>query len=357
MALHASVHAGFRPSVSGTTPSAEADPLLSAIIVNWNTQDLLRESLSSLRTCLARVALETIVVDNGSIDGSPEMVAAEFPEVRLICNSENLGFGRGNNIGMAAATGRYFLLLNSDACLQDDSILSLVGRVRDRPEVGVAGPRLRFPDGRLQASAFRFTTLARLAVEELGLYKVLPRTRRAELLLGGYWDHQGEREVDWLKGACLVVRREVFEATGGFDPSIFLYGEEEEWSRRIKAAGWSLLFTPSSEVIHLGHGSQAHLSESSRFRRCLHSADRLLSRRRGWAATATASLLRMAGALIKLMLFSLHRPLGRDRSYAREVRLRSLVVLGHYFRVPFTRKGGPARPEPRAALTATRARP
>jgi GT2 family glycosyltransferase len=316
----------------------ESRPFLSVIVVNWNTEDLLRDCLASLRPGL----------EGASVDGSIAMVRTEFPGAHLIANAENVGFGRGNNIGMAAARGRYFLLLNSDARLPDGALLSLLRRFEEQPRVGVIGPRLRYPDGRPQASAFRFTSVARLALEELGLYKVVPSSRRGEMLLGGYWDHSREREVDWLKGACLLVRREVFERTGGFDPTIFLYGEEEEWSRRIAAAGWSLLYTPVAEVVHVGHGSQRHLSESSRFRRCLSSADRLLARRGGRLAGALASLLRMAGAALKLVRFSLPAGDGRDHSYAREVRGRARVVLGHYLAGGWGRRASapPEAPSP-----------
>jgi len=180
------------------------------------------------------------------------------------------------------------------------------------------------------------------------------RARRAKALLGGYWQHDHEHEPDWLKGACLLVRREVFEATGGFDPAIFLYGEEEEWSRRIKAKGFTLLYTPEAEVVHLGHGSQRHLSESSRFRRCLRSADRLLAARGGRAAAWAGSVLRIAGAALKVTLFSLPRAWGRDSSYAREVRWRARVVFGHYFRARLRRAGETAPPAAPRALGPSR---
>lgn len=307
-------------------------PELSVVVVSWNTRDLLRACLGSVRTHLAGMAHETVVVDNASSDGSAEMVAAEFPEVRLLRNSENVGFGAACNAGMAAARGPCFLLLNSDARLVDASLGRLLGRLRECPGVGIIGPRLRFEDGRLQASARRFGTLGTLALEELGLYKALPRRRRAEVLLGGYWAHDREREADWLVGACLLVRREAYARTGGFDPAMFLYGEEVEWCRRVKEAGLAILFSPEAEVVHVGHAS-AHrlLGERGRIDRCLLAADRLSARWEGPLAGLLAPALRVAGAALKLLAFTARRLAGDD-DYGRDVRAYARTVLGHYFR-------------------------
>jgi hypothetical protein len=184
----------------------------------------------------------------------------------------------------------------------------------------------------LQASAHRFITLQRLILEELGLYKMLSRKRRAEVLLGGYWDHASEREVDWLIGACLLVRREVFEKTGGFDESIFLYGEDEEWCGRVREAGWRVVFSPVSEVLHAGHVSgHLRLGRSGRLESCLTAADRLVARRQGASAAALAGAVRVAGALLRLTVFSARRAV-RDDDYGRVVRWSARVVLRHYLR-------------------------
>jgi len=309
--------------------------VLSVIVVNWNTRDILRGCLQSVRDHLSEPASETIVIDNGSQDGSAEMVLADLPQVRLIRNAENLGFGPANNQGMAAASGEFFLLLNSDARLVDDTPARLVELMKRRPQVGVAGPRLVFEGGRLQASANRFPTLARLAFEELAFYRLLPRERSARLLLGGYWDHAEECEVDWLTGACLLVRKQVFEETGGFDASMFLYGEEVEWCHRIRERGWVVLFAPVGEVVHLGHATtQLFLGDAVRIDRCLLAADRLVARWEGPAAGVLAGCVRFVGALIKLLAFSLRRlrlGAGND-DHGSNVRRYARVVMAHYAR-------------------------
>jgi GT2 family glycosyltransferase len=305
-------------------------PAISVVVVNWNTKELLRTCLASVRDHLPEA--ETICVDNASADGSPEMVTAEFPSATLIRNERNLGFGAANNIGMAAARAPVFLLLNSDARLLDGTIAPLAARLEREPRLGVIGPRLRYEDGRLQASAHRFGSLRLLALEELGLYKLLSRSRAAEVLLGAYWDHAHERQVDWVVGACMLVRRDVFEKTGGFDPAIFLYGEEVEWCERIRATGWDILFSPEAEVAHVGHASAVGLvGETGRIDLCLIAADRLIARRHGGLAGMTASGLRIGGALLKTVAFSLRR-LARDDAYGRDVLAYSRTVLGHYGR-------------------------
>jgi GT2 family glycosyltransferase len=299
---------------------AAGAPVVSVVVVSWNTKEVLRQCLASVRAHLAEVAHETIVVDNASGDGSAEMVAADFPEARLVRNRTNVGFGAANNVGMLGARGEFFLLLNSDARLVDGSIGKLVELLRTRPRVGVVGPRLRYEDGRLQPSAQRFDALRLRAVEELGLYKLLPRARAGRLLLAGYFDHEQEVDADWILGACMLVRREAFEQTGGFDPAIFLYGEEEEWCYRIRAAGWAVVFSPVAEVVHIGHVSADQLlGTEGRLERCLVASDRLLRRWEGPVAGALAPGLRVAGALLRL-------------TGNRDVRRTSRTVLRHYFR-------------------------
>jgi GT2 family glycosyltransferase len=308
------------------------------IVVSWNGRELLRRCLASVEKHLANVHHETLVVDNASADGTPDVVEREFPAVRLIRNERNLGFGRGNNIGMTAARGDFFVLLNSDAELIDDTPIRLIERLRARPECGVAGPLLRFPDGRIQASAHRFPSVVRLFLEESYLYKLLPAPRASNILLGGYWHHAVEREVDWITGACMVVRRAVFEETKGFDPAIFLYGEEIEWCHRIRARGWSVLFSPVGEVRHVGHASsELLLGDEGRIHQCLLADDRLLRRWHGLAAMTAAGLTRVAGAALKLLIFSIRVIHRRDERYARDVRDRSRIVLRHYGRRLFAR--------------------
>lgn len=307
--------------------------MLSIIIVSWNTREILRDCLVAACRYVPQDSREVIVVDNGSGDGSAEMVAEQFPNVRLLRNPQNLGFGRAANQGMAAARGRHLLLLNSDAFLVDDSLLGLVERLERDPALGLLGPRILLEGGRLQSSARRFPSVGRLALSELWLHRFLPRARAADRLLGPYWDHASERDADWLVGACLLLKREVFEQTGGFDAAIFMYGEEVEWCHRVRAKGWRILFCPNAQVLHLNHKSADRLfGDAGRMDRCLLSEDDLLRHWQGTWAPAVAGLLRLSGAVLRLTLFGLRALLRPRDAYAKDVAAEGRAMLAHYAR-------------------------
>jgi N-acetylglucosaminyl-diphospho-decaprenol L-rhamnosyltransferase len=237
-------------------------PDLSIIIVNWNTRDLLRECLAALTMDDRRWTMEPlssivhrlssteiIVVDNGSADGSVEMVQREFPDVRLILNESNLGFARANNRGIAMSRGRYVLLLNSDTVASPAALEMLVAFMDAHSEAGVVGPRLLRPDGTAQPYAFGGDpTLGYL------LYRGFSRLR------GRYlhdWETSAIQEVDWVSGACLMVRRAAIEQAGSLDEAMFMYFEDNEWCLRIRDAGWKVYYDPKAEIVHLGGQSLA----------------------------------------------------------------------------------------------------
>lgn len=230
-------------------PGASA-PILSVIIVNWNVRDLLRTCLSAVLRAQDRgPAREVIVVDNVSADGSVEMVRREYPQVRVIANRENRGFTGGNNQGLAASTGRYLMLLNPDTEVQDGALQTLVDYLEAHAEVGAVGPQLRNPDGSVQSSRRRFPTPATAFFESTWLQRWAPRG----LLRRYYVQDHGDDEtlaVDWVTGAALAVRRAVYEQVGGLDEDFFMYSEELDWCRRIKAAGWQVVYLPAARVVH-----------------------------------------------------------------------------------------------------------
>ena len=291
------------------------DPRVSIIIVNWNTRDITRACLRSIAEH-AGTDYEVIVVDNASSDGSAEMIRAEFPAARLLANATNVGFGRANNQAMRVARGQFFFLLNSDTVLIDDAVQRLVNLMAADNSVGIAGCKLLFEDRSLQASCSRFPAIRVALLEELMLYKLLPRRLQGELLLGGYWAHDHARDVDAVWGAAMLVRREVFEQTGGFDESIFMYGEDLEWCRRVRDHGWRVTFTPEVAIVHLNHKSSEQRYGDERIDLCHKRAYEIYRRRAGFVAMAVLMLIKTAGALIRAGYFGLRaRRRGRMRDY------------------------------------------
>ena len=238
------------------SPGLSNVPDLSVVIVNWNVCDLLRACLASLTQPKDEIAkLEIIVVDNASSDGSVEMVRAEFPQVTLIANRDNRGFTGGNNQGLAAARGRYVMLLNPDTEVLGDALPTLVNHMDAHPDVGLLGPQLFFPAGQVQSSRRRFPTLGTLFTESTWLESVAP----SSLLDRFYVLDQPDNsvlDVDWVTGAAMLVRPEMVQQVGGLDEGFFMSSEELDWCRRIKAAGWRVVYHPDAHIVH-------HVGQSS----------------------------------------------------------------------------------------------
>jgi N-acetylglucosaminyl-diphospho-decaprenol L-rhamnosyltransferase len=199
---------------------------------------------------------ELIVVDNGSSDGTPALVRERFPEARLI-EQQNKGLGAGWNAGIEAAGGRWLLFLNADAWVVGDGIAKLVQVLEREPEAAVVGPRLRYPDGRLQRSVRGFPTLWRLSTEYFFLRKLAPKTKLLNAFYGGGFRHDRKLEAEFLMGAALLVRREAIDEVGGLDERFFLFSEEVDWCYRFRQAGWKVIFTPAAEVVHVGGAAHA----------------------------------------------------------------------------------------------------
>lgn len=223
---------------------------VSVVIVNWNTSGPLKRALSSL-TPIPGLDWEIVVVDNQSADDSVAMVRREFPDVRLIANQDNRGFGRACNQAFAELSGDYVLLLNPDAALLPGCISSLISYLEARPAVGMVGPSLLHDDGAIQYSACREPGLLTEFYEWFGLRGLWPSSRLLGRLYYGYKNDE-PMPCDWLVGAVILVRRAVLEAVGGFDERYWLYAEEMDWCRRVRAAGWGVHFVPHARARHTG---------------------------------------------------------------------------------------------------------
>jgi len=233
---------------------------LSVVVVSWNVRDLLRQCLASTSD-LQSPSIETIVVDNVSTDGSAEMVRTEFPDVRLIVNTENRGFPAANNQGIAIAEGRYVLILNPDTEVIDDALAAMVAYADENPDVGVVGPQLLNDDLSVQPSRRRFPTLATAFFESTWLQPCAPRRLLARYYVQDQPD-DATLDVDWVKGAALMARREAIEQVGLMDEGYFMYSEELDWCKRFKDAGWRVVYLPTAQIVHYGGKSSDQVMTS-----------------------------------------------------------------------------------------------
>ena len=236
---------------------ASSPPDVSVSIVSYNTRDLLRDCLASLRARAAEgeVTVEVIVADNGSNDGSVAMVEREFPEFIVFHTGGNIGYGRANNAALARSTGRYFFVLNSDTEVEPGALREMRDFLDENPQIGCAGAKLILPDGSTQPSVGTDPTMRAVFFEQTYLDKMLPKSK----LTGGYlltwWDYKERREVEQVCGACLFVRREAWEAIRGFDPAYFMYFEDTDFCVRMRRAGWPIWYLPEARIQHRLGGS------------------------------------------------------------------------------------------------------
>ena len=224
-------------------------PDVSIIIVSWNVCELLRTCLQAIAHGRRTLDAETIVVDSGSTDGSAMMVQQEFPWVQLVTCNENVGFPMGNNLGIARASGRHIVLLNPDTEVQAGALSTMVDYLERHADVGVVGPQLLNLDGSVQSSRRRFPTLATAFFESTWLQGIAPAAVLRRYYTLDLPDEEAA-DVDWLMGACLMVRRQVIDQVGGLDEAYFMYSEELDWCRRIKTAGWRVVYLPAAKVLH-----------------------------------------------------------------------------------------------------------
>lgn len=231
------------------TERSDFDCQLSIVIVSWNVKALLRECLRSIERGRGELGIQLIVVDSASTDGSAAMVADEFPWATLIQCPENVGFPRGNNLGIAKAHGRYILLLNPDTVVHGDALTVMVQCLNEYPDVGVVGGQLLNEDGTVQSSRRRFPTLTTAFFESTWLQPWAPQKLLDHYYVLDVPDDQ-TADVDWVMGACLMTRSDIVAQIGGLDEGYFMYSEELDWCRRIKDAGWRVLYLPTAQITH-----------------------------------------------------------------------------------------------------------
>lgn len=235
---------------------------VSIIIVSWNTKELLRECLESVYMQTRDAAFELFVVDNNSSDGSTEMVRNEFPRVILIENKVNAGFSKANNQAIRASSGRFVALLNPDTLLTEDVFSPLVKWADLNEKTGAIGPKIVCRDEvTIQYScARRLPTLYYSFCYQSGLAKMFPGSRFFSGTAMSYWDHEDQRLVECLSGACMLIRKTAIDEIGLMDENQFMYADEVDWCKRLLAAGWEIEYYPQTKLIHYGGESSKKLN-------------------------------------------------------------------------------------------------
>jgi GT2 family glycosyltransferase len=231
---------------------------LSILIVSWNAKHYLEECLSSLTAACRDLLTEVIVVDNASVDGSPQLVRDKFPNLRLIQSKTNVGFARANNIGISQCSGKYIALINSDVRVLNNCLNSLVRYLNEHRDVGIVGPRVLNRDMTLQSSCRQFPSVWNNFCETVGLARLF---RNSEMFSGEhmlYFAHDCEREVDVLVGCFWVIRREALFEVGWLDDGFTISAEDLDWCKRCWDSGWKVVFFPRAEAIHYRGGSSAN---------------------------------------------------------------------------------------------------
>jgi N-acetylglucosaminyl-diphospho-decaprenol L-rhamnosyltransferase len=265
---------------------------VAAVVVTYDALPWIEQCLDSL------AGVETVVVDNGSSDGTVAFVRERYPEVRLV-ESENRGLGAGWNLGLRETTSTYALLLNADAWLVAGGLDRLVTFADTRPRAAVVGPRLLNPDGTLQRSVRGYPTVWRLATEYLFLRKLAPGSSVLNAFYGGGFDHDEIREVEVVMGACMLLRRAAVEEVGYCDEDYFLFSEETDWCFRFREAGWEVVFFPGTECVHVRGASHS----GRLYRENLRGHLLFLTKHRGPKVAERARRLLLASLRLRGLLF------------------------------------------------------
>lgn len=243
-----------------------AAPQVSIIIINYKTFGITTQCIDSVIRHTQRTSYEIILVENGTGEFTSEHTARWGSAVKLVVSEQNLGFAGGNNLGLAAATGKYILLLNSDTYLTDDAISATVDFLQEHPDAGAVSPRLVYPDGRTQSIAQRFPSAWYGLIELLRLQKLLGKQTAGKLLLGPFFDHNSTVRADWVWGAALMIPRAVLDQLPGkqLDEQYFMYWEDVQWCKDIRSLGYEIYFFAGATIVHIQEGSKGKTNDMMR---------------------------------------------------------------------------------------------
>ena len=286
---------GTSDRASGIDSSEVPETRVVAVVVSWNTRDLLQRTLDSLAPEVERGRVEVCVVDNASEDGSAELVRERFPWARLIASEENLGFGRAVNLGVAGTTAEWIAVANADIAIQPGAIDALLEAGERDPGAGAVAPRLVLPDGRTQHSVFAFPTVPHVLVWATGAYRAW-RALADRMAMEGLWDTERARRVPWAVAAFLLVRRTAWDQVGGFDERQWMYAEDLDLGWRLRDADWATRYEPRARVDHESAAATSQMFGADVAPHWQRSTYGCLVRRRGLLRTWGFALVSFAGA-------------------------------------------------------------
>jgi O-antigen biosynthesis protein len=277
-------------------------PDLSIIIVNYNVKEFVRNLLESLRSASENISAEIIIVDNASDDGSVELIRDKYPDVKLIANKDNVGFGKANNMAMEIARGEFFLLINPDTIVREDTLVKMIGFMKQNENAGIAGCKVLNPDGTLQLACRRgfpgpWTSFTKV----MGLSALFPGSKLFARYNLTYLDENKSYEVDAVSGAFMMMRKSVYDKIGGFDSQFFMYGEDLDLCYRTQKEGFKVFYFHETEIIHYKGEStkRSSIDETKVFYDAMH----LFVRKHFSSSFLIETILQAAIIFRKLMAF------------------------------------------------------
>jgi hypothetical protein len=304
-----------------------AAPDVSVCVVSYECRDLLEACLASLPRAAPEHELEIIVADNASGDGTPEMLAAEFPTVRVLPQETNLGFAAAMNRAVAASSAPLIAWLNPDCEVQPGAFAVLIRELQGDPDLDVVAPKLLYPRGQTQLSCGTLPRLRDALYDNLGLSVLFPHSRVLNGHRLGHWSYDESRDVAWASGACLMMRREAWEQVGPLDERFFMYCEETDWFMRLHKIGGRLRFVPDAVVMH-HHGAITDKVDPTQTALWGHRSKFLLFRKHyGRGAEWALRLVTLKGSALRLALSCLGWLVAPEtrRIEARRIRLLGAV--------------------------------
>jgi len=278
-------------------------PDVSIIIPTWNNKEILGQCLQSLYDSKQNLSYQITVIDNGSGDKTCEFLEEEYPQVLIIHNERNLGFSKGCNQGISQAESRYFLILNNDTKVMNGALERLVQFMDDNPEAGLAAPKLLNPDGSTQMSVCMEYTDLKYAFFG-GFRLIYPLNKLVKPMALPLEEYGRVREVAWVTGTCMVVRKEILDDVGLLDENIFMYMDDMEWCYRIRKMGWKVFFVPDAIVIHHKHHSSRHQLQEV-FKQDYLSKKYFIQKHKSKKKATLFTLFTLVGSMLKLPLHSI----------------------------------------------------